>query len=220
MKKKLLIITIILIFIIFLYLIIGKISFNNYLNSTINYEKKINYSTNINMSIKTKITNSKINYDIIKSSNIKKIILENYVDNKIDNKIQKYIVKEKNKESTYVYNGKTYDKQEKNEEIININYTLLKKSKIKSYNLNTYKIKMKAYDAYNLVYKKQTMKKNNLNYDILVYVKMDKNNKFIKEISYTINNLNNSNDENQKIKYQVKIVNSDINNHNELKLPF
>ena len=220
MKKKLLIITIILIFIIFLYLIIGKISFNNYLNSTINYEKKINYSTNINMSIKTKITNSKINYDIIKSSNIKKIILENYVDNKIDNKIQKYIVKEKNKESTYVYNGKTYDKQEKNEEIININYTLLKKSKIKSYNLNTYKIKMKAYDAYNLVYKKQAMKKNNLNYDILVYVKMDKNNKFIKEISYTINNLNNSNDENQKIKYQVKIVNSDINNHNELKLPF
>ena len=64
------------------------------------------------------------------------------------------------------------------------------------------------------------MKKKDLDYNILVYVKVDKKNKFIKEISYTIDNLNNSNDENQKIKYQVRIVNSDINNHNELKLPF
>lgn len=220
MKKKVFIILFILIFIIFLYFIIGKITFNDYLDNTINYENKINYSTNINMSIKSKITSSKINYDIIKTSNVKKIILSNYVDNKLDNKIQKYIVKEKSKQVTYVYNGKTYDKQEKNEEKININYNLLKKSKLKSFTFNTFKIKMKAYDAYNLVYKKEVMKKKDLDYNILVYVKVDKKNKFIKEISYTTDNLNKTKDENTKIKYNVKIVNSDINNHNELKLPF
>ena len=220
MKKKVFIILFILVFTVFLYFIIGKITFNDYLDNTINYENKINYSTNINMSIKSKITSSKINYDIIKTSNVKKIILSNYVDNKLDNKIQKYIVNEKNKQVTYVYNGKTYDKQEKNEEKININYNLLEKSKLKSFTFNTFKIKMKAYDAYNLVYKKEVMKKKDLDYNILVYVKVDKKNKFIKEISYTINNLNKTKDETTKIKYNVKIVNSDINNHNELKLPF
>ena len=181
------------------------------MNNTINYKDKINYSTYIETSLKGQNT-LKINYEIIKTSNIKKIILSNYTNNKIENKIEKYIVNNK----VYVNDNGKYKELKDNEEKININYSYLKKSKVKKLNNNTYKIKMKAYDAYNMIYTKDVMNKKDLDKNIIVIIK--KENNFINEISYTINNLNNN--KNNPLKYKIKISNTNINNHDKLELPF
>ena len=78
---------------------------------------------------------------------------------------------------------------------------------------------MKAYDAYNLIYKKDVMKKNDLNFNIIVTVKKDNKTNFIKEISYKIDNIN-KNKEIKPISYKLKIVNTKINNNDKIDLPF
>ena len=212
MKKKLFIMVLIIILMIIIYYIYINISFNKLVNNTIYYENKINYNTNITLNINDKYNSSKIKYEIIKSNNIKKILLSNYKDNKLENKIEKYIV---NKD-VYIYdNGKYIKKNEQNEEFI-INYNYLKKAKIKSYNNNEYKIKIKALDAYNMIYNKKIMNEKNLNKYIYIKVIKDNKNDFIKEISYNIDNLNN--DKNNPLKYKVNIKNENINNHDNIKL--
>ena len=214
MKKKL-IIVLLFIIIIIIYFVYSKNTFNSLIDNTITYDNKINYNTNISLKIKSNITSSKINYDIVKSSNIKKIILTNYKDNKKENSILKYVVNN----NIYAFNGKTYELQNtKNEDFV-IKYKYLKNSKIKYYYNNTYVISMKIKDAYNLIYDEDIMKENKNDY-IDVLVTRDKKNNFIKKISYKINNINKSKNKNDTLKYEVKITNSNINNHDTLKLPF
>lgn len=213
MKKRLILVLLILIFLICIYFIYINVSFNNLIDNTINYKDKINYSTNVNTILKGQDT-LEISYEIIKTTNAKKILLSNYKNKKVENKIEKYIVNNK----VYVNDNGEYKELKDNEEKININYKLLKKSKVKLLSNNTYKIKMKANDAYNIIYKKKIMNKKELNKSIMVIVKKDKKNNFIKEISYKIDNLNN-NDDNPLI-YKIKIINSSINNYNSLQLPF
>ena len=212
MKKKLFIMVLIVILMIIIYYIYINISFNKLVNNTVYYENKINYNTNITLNMNDKYNSSKIKYEIIKSNNIKKILLSNYKDNKLENKIEKYIV---NKDVYINDNGKYIKKNEQNEEFI-INYNYLKKAKIKSYNNNEYKIKIKALDAYNMIYNKKIMNEKNLNKYIYIKVIKDNKNDFIKEISYNIDNLNN--DKNNPLKYKVNIKNENINNHDNIKL--
>ena len=213
MKKKILLVLLILVVMFLSYKIYIKISFNNLVNNTINYNDKINYSTDITTSIKGK-DYLKINYQIIKTSNKKKIILSNYINDNLENQIEKYIINDK----AYIYNNDKFEEIKNNEEKINVNYKKLKQSKVKLLTNNSYMIKMKASDAYNMVDIKDVMKEKDLNKNIIVTVKKDENNNFIKEISYTIDNLNNNKD--NPLKYKVEIINTDINNSNNIKLPF
>ena len=216
-------------FIIIIFFISRKITLNNYLDKTDEISKKINYSTNINLNIKDSNNNSKIEYEVVRSSNVKKITLFNYSNDKIVNDIKKYIVEKGSKKGSYIYDGKKYKKSDNIEEEFLIDYKEIK-DKIKSIkkvdnviiNNKKYKkyiVKMKSYDAYNLIYKDEILKKDDSNKDIEVEIYIDKSNNFIYKIKYEINDLNNSDDSNS-LDYNVEIVNKDINNTSDIKLPF
>ena len=72
--------------------------------------------------------------------------------------------------------------------------------------------------TYNLIYEKNIMSEKDLpgNVDVKIYV--DKSKSFVYKINYVIDNL--SNDKANNIKYYVEITNYDINNNNEINLPF
>ena len=216
MKKKIIIIVVVtIILIVFLYNIINKLKINNVINNTIKYEDKINYSTNIILSIKTKETSSKIDYDKIKSSNIEKITISNYLDQKLENRMIEYVVKENNKKTIYKYNGDTYEKTKNIIEDFKIDYEKLKHGKTKKLSKQKYVIKMKSYDAYNMLYSRKILSDKDTNKTIDVNIVVDIKNDFIKEISYEIDDINDN-----SIKYKVKLENRDINNHNKITLPF
>ena len=232
MKKYIkLILFMLLIIIIFLtiFFISRKIILNTYLNKTDENSKKINYSTNINLNIKDSNNNSKMEYEVVRSSYIKKITLFNYSNDVIVNDIKKYIVEKGSKKGSYIYDGKKYKKSDNIEEEFLIDYKELKDKikfikKVDNVTINNkkykkYIVKMKSYDAYNLIYKDEILKKDDSNKNIEVEIYIDKSNNFIYKIKYEINNLNNSDDSNS-LDYNVEIVNKDINNNNEIKLPF
>ena len=220
--KKVLLTVLLLIFVVIMFLIYRKYTLLKNIDYTIEYKDKINYSTNIILNINDLNNSSKIDYSVIKSSNIKQITLSNYNNDKLENKIYKYIVKKGNKEYTYLYNGETYEKVKNISDDFYVNYELLRKKikHIKSQSKNEYIVTMKAYDAYNLIYNKSVMSSKDINDTIDVKIVMDEENKFIKEISYEIDNLNNSDNTNKSLKYKVKIINQDINNHKTISLPF
>lgn len=215
--KYLVVIVLLILFLIF-YLIFKKNDLNRSIDNTINLKDKINYSTSITLEINDSYTSSKIQYDSIKSGNIKKINIINYIDSKNQNNIIKYEVGN----TTYVYNGKDYDVQKSSNDDFNINYELLKEKilKIESVKDNEYIVKMKACDAYNILYSNEVMSNDDI--DAIIYLKIvvDKDTNFIKKISYEIDNLNNSEYKNNMVSYKVDIENNDINNHDEIKLPF
>lgn len=215
--KYLVVIVLLILFLIF-YLIFKKNDLNRSIDNTINLKDKINYSTSITLEINDSYTSSKIQYDSIKSGNIKKINIINYIDSKNQNNIIKYEVGN----TTYVYNGKSYEKQEKNKEDFNINYELLKEKiiKIKNVKDNEYIVEMEASDAYNILYSKEVVSKDDIDATVYLKIVVDKDTNFIKKISYEIDNLNNSEYENNMVSYKVDIENNDINNHDEIKLPF
>lgn len=212
MKKRIMYIIIGVLLIFLCVIIIKKISLNSSINNTIKYKDKINYSTNIQLTIVDKNNSSKINYDIIRSSNAKKIVFSNYINDDLKNEISRYVINKKGKTKTYTYNGKTYDEIKNKKEEFNINYNLLKKGKLKSFKKNEYVIKMKSYNAYNLIYDKQIMTKKDLKSKVKVTIKVDDKTNFIKEISYNIKE--------KDLNYKVVIKNTDINNQKEIKLPF
>lgn len=230
MKKYIKIILIILgisLIFILVFLLNRKISLNSYLNKTIEYSKKINYTTNITLNVNDSYNNSKINYEVIHSSYIDKIMIENYTNNKLTSNILKYIVKEGSKKGSYVYDDGQYEKSDNITKEFYVDYGKLKQS-IKSIkkseeiviNDNSYKkyiVKMKSYDAYNLIYEKDILTKKDSNKYIDVYIYIDKTNNFVYKMEYAISNLNNSD---SSLDYNVEIINKDINNTNDIKLPF
>ncbi len=227
--KTILILLIIILISIIIFFIFQKVSLNNYLNNTIEYSNKINYTTNINLNIKDSNNNSKINYEIVRSSYINKITIENYINNTLTSNIDKYIITKGDKKGSYVYDNEEYKKLDEIKEEFNVNYQnlknnikFIKKSSneiINGVNYKKYIVKMKSYDAYNLIYENQILTKKDSDKYIDVEIYIDKTNNFVYKISYKINNLNNRND-NSSINYDVEIINKDINNTNDIKLPF
>ncbi len=220
MKKIIYILIIVLCFILS-YFIYRRLSFNNLINDVIDHDTKINYDTMIQLTLDNQSYSSKIELDIRKADNIKKITINNYRNNKLESNIYEYWIKENKKYITYVYNGIEFEKR-KSVNMINIDYKKLKDCilKIKSKRKNTYIVSMKAYDAYNIIYGSEVLSKKDLNKKIDVKIVKDDNKNFIKEISYKIDNLNNSSVDDKKTNYSVKIKNINIDNTNKIKLPF
>lgn len=220
MKKKIIIISLILLVISILlivsYKVINKVKLNGYIDKTIEYKDKINYSTNINLKIRTKESSSEVDYDIVKSYDLEKIVLSNKVDNKLKYRIIKYVETKNNKKTTYVYDGEQYEKDKKSKEIFNVRYEELKGRKVKKISKNKYEIRMKSYDAYNMIYPKDVVKEEATNKDIDVTIVIEEKTNFIKEIYYEIDDMGNNN----SMTYIVRIENRDINNHNKINLPF
>lgn len=228
--KIILIIIFILIVSIITFRISRKMSLNNYLSNTKNYSDKINYSTIINLSISDKNNSSTIDYEIDRFSYIRKILLKNYKDGELVNSISKYLVLNGKKKGSYVYNGKTYNKTSEIKEDFVVDYSFIK-DKIRSIeniknvvidgiNYKKYIVKIKSYDAYNIIYKDEILNKNDLDSIIQMNIYVDKSNSFVYKIEYTIDNLNNSNIDNNSLNYDVQIMNININNNDEIKLPF
>lgn len=211
----LLIFVVVMIIIIFSY---RKISFYNVVDNTVKLKDKINYTTNIELITQNKDVSMKINYEMIKSSNGKKISIDNYVNDEVQNNLLKYIVDKK----TYVYDNGKYEEKETTNDDFNVNYKNLKDKlvSLKSKSENKYVIKMNKYDAYNLIYDKEVLTKDKVKGTVDITILVNKKNNFIEEISYVIDDLDIYGNNHDLSKYSVKITNTDINNKNKIDLPF
>ena len=210
----LLIFVIVMVIVIFIY---RKVSFSNVMNNTIKLKDKINYTTNIKLTTKNKNVSMEIDYEMVKSSNIKMITIDNYLNNKTQNNLLKYVVDKK----TYVYEDGKYVERKDETDDFNVNYKYLKERlvSLKSKSGNKYVIKMNKYDAYNLIYNKEILTKDKINGTVDITILVDEKNNFIKEISYKIDDLDMYGDS-QLSTYTVKITNTNINTKEKLELPF
>ena len=228
-KVKIVVVLVVILFIFLGIFFVGKkVSLNNYLNKTNKYSNKINYTTGITLNIESLDKQSKIEYTIARTKDIKNIIISKYDDEELTSSINKYLVKENGKTKCYTKDSSSNKVSCDAKEDFNVDYKKLKKNIIKIKKVDNevinkvsykkYTVSMKKSDAYNLIYDKDIMNEKNLNGTVDVQILVDKSTNFIYEIDYVINNLNS--DSNNKIKYSVQINNFDFNNNNEINLPF
>lgn len=231
MKEK---VKIIIVFSVLLFIFLGifflgkKFSLNNYLNKTDKYSNEINYSTGIDLNIKSMDETSRLEYSIRRANNIKEITINKYNNEELTSNISKYLVTENGKSSCYMGNSENNSISCTAKEDFKIDYKSIKDKIIKivssdtitidDVNYKKYIVSMKKSDAYNLIYDDNIIEEKDLKGNINVEILIDKSNKFVYKIKYTINNLNNN--KNNKIKYKVEIINYDINNNDEIVLPF
>lgn len=228
-KVKIVVVLVVILFIFLGIFFVGKkVSLNNYLNKTEKYLNKINYTTGIILNIESLDKQSKIEYTIARTKDIKNIIISKYDDEELTSSINKYLVKENGKTKCYTKDSSSNKVSCDAKEDFNVDYKKLKKNIIKIKKVDNevinkvsykkYTVSMKKSDAYNLIYDKDIMNEKNLNGTVDVQILVDKSANFIYEIDYVIDNLNS--DSNNKIKYSVQINNFDFNNNNEINLPF
>ena len=228
-KVKIVVVLVVILFIFLGIFFMGKkVSLNNYLNKTNKYSNKINYTTGITLNIESLDKQSKIEYTIARTKDIKNIIISKYDDEELTSSINKYLVKENGKTKCYTKDSSSNKVSCDAKEDFNVDYKKLKKNIIKIKKVDNevinkvsykkYTVSMKKSDAYNLIYDKDIMNEKNLRGTIDVQILVDKSTNFIYEIDYVIDNLNS--DSNNKIKYSVQINNFDFNNNNEINLPF
>ncbi len=228
-KVKIVVVLVIILFIFLGIFFMGKkVSLNNYLNKTEKYSNKINYTTGITLNIESLDKQSKIEYTIARTKDIKNIIISKYDDEELTSSINKYLVKENGKTKCYTKDSSSNKVSCDAKEDFKIDYKKLKKNIIKIKKVDNevinkvsykkYTVSMKKSDAYNLIYDKDVMDEKNLSGTLDVQILVDKSTNFIYEIDYVIDNLNS--DSNNKIKYSVQINNFDFNNNNEINLPF
>ena len=228
-KVKIVVVLVVILFIFLGIFFVGKkVSLNNYLNKTEKYSNKINYTTGITLNIESLDKQSKIEYTIARTKDIKNIIISKYDDEELTSSINKYLVKENGKTKCYTKDSSSNKVSCDAKEDFNVDYKKLKKNIIKIKKVDNevinkvsykkYTVSMKKSDAYNLIYDKDIMNEKNLNGTVDVQILVDKSTNFIYEIDYVIDNLNS--DSNNKIKYSVQINNFDFNNNNEINLPF
>ena len=228
-KVKIVVVLVIILFIFLGIFFMGKkVSLNNYLNKTNKYSNKINYATGITLNIESLDKQSKIEYTIARTKDIKNIIISKYDDEELTSSINKYLVKENGKTKCYTKDSSSNKVSCDAKEDFKIDYKKLKKNIIKIKKVDNevinkvsykkYTVSMKKSDAYNLIYDKDVMDEKNLSGTLDVQILVDKSTNFIYEIDYVIDNLNS--DSNNKIKYSVQINNFDFNNNNEINLPF
>lgn len=228
-KVKIVVVLVVILFIFLGIFFMGKkVSLNNYLNKTNKYSNKINYTTGITLNIESLDKQSKIEYTIARTKDIKNIIISKYDDEELTSSINKYLVKENGKTKCYTKDSSSNKVSCDAKEDFKIDYKKLKKNIIKIKKVDNevinkvsykkYTVSMKKSDAYNLIYDKDVMDEKNLSGTLDVQILVDKSTNFIYEIDYVIDNLNS--DSNNKIKYSVQINNFDFNNNNEVNLPF
>ncbi len=228
-KVKIVVVLVVILFIFLGIFFMGKkVSLNNYLNKTNKYSNKINYTTGITLNIESLDKQSKIEYTIARTKDIKNIIISKYDDEELTSSINKYLVKENGKTKCYTKDSSSNKVSCDAKEDFKIDYKKLKKNIIKIKKVDNevinkvsykkYTVSMKKSDAYNLIYDKDVMDEKNLSGTVDVQILVDKSTNFIYEIDYVIDNLNS--DSNNKIKYSVQINNFDFNNNNEINLPF
>lgn len=228
-KVKIVVVLVVILFIFLGIFFMGKkVSLNNYLNKTEKYSNKINYTTGITLNIESLDKQSKIEYTIARTKDIKNIIISKYDDEELTSSINKYLVKENGKTKCYTKDSSSNKVSCDAKEDFKIDYKKLKKNIIKVKKVDNevinkvsykkYTVSMKKSDAYNLIYDKDVMDEKNLSGTVDVQILVDKSTNFIYEIDYVIDNLNS--DSNNKIKYSVQINNFDFNNNNEINLPF
>lgn len=228
-KVKIVVVLVIILFIFLGIFFMGKkVSLNNYLNKTEKYSNKINYTTGITLNIESLDKQSKIEYTIARTKDIKNIIISKYDDEELTSSINKYLVKENGKTKCYTKDSSSNKVSCDAKEDFKIDYKKLKKNIIKIKKVDNevinkvsykkYTVSMKKSDAYNLIYDKDVMDEKKLSGTVDVQILVDKSTNFIYEIDYVIDNLNS--DSNNKIKYSVQINNFDFNNNNEINLPF
>lgn len=228
-KVKIVVVLVVILFIFLGIFFMGKkVSLNNYLNKTNKYSNKINYTTGITLNIESLDKQSKIEYTIARTKDIKNIIISKYDDEELTSSINKYLVKENGKTKCYTKDSSSNKVSCDAKEDFKIDYKKLKKNIIKIKKVDNevinkvsykkYTVSMKKSDAYNLIYDKVVMDEKNLSGTLDVQILVDKSTNFIYEIDYVIDNLNS--DSNNKIKYSVQINNFDFNNNNEINLPF
>lgn len=228
-KVKIVVVLVVILFIFLGIFFVGKkVSLNNYLNKTEKYSNKINYTTGITLNIESLDKQSKIEYTIARTKDIKNIIISKYDDEELTSSINKYLVKENGKTKCYTKDSSSNKVSCDAKEDFNVDYKKLKKNIIKIKKVDNevinkvsykkYIVSMKKSDAYNLIYDKDIMNEKNLSGTVDVQILVDKSTNFIYEIDYVIDNLNS--DSNNKIKYSVQINNFDFNNNNEINLPF
>ena len=228
-KVKIVVVLVVILFIFLGIFFVGKkVSLNNYLNKTNKYSNKINYTTGITLNIESLDKQSKIEYTIARTKDIKNIIISKYDDEELTSSINKYLVKENGKTKCYTKDSSSNKVSCDAKEDFKIDYKKLKKNIIKIKKVDNevinkvsykkYTVSMKKSDAYNLIYDKDVMDEKNLSGTVDVQILVDKSTNFIYEIDYVIDNLNS--DSNNKIKYSVQINNFDFNNNNEINLPF
>ena len=228
-KVKIVVVLVVILFIFLGIFFMGKkVSLNNYLNKTNKYSNKINYTTGITLNIESLDKQSKIEYTIARTKDIKNIMISKYDDEELTSSINKYLVKENGKTKCYTKDSSSNKVSCDAKEDFKIDYKKLKKNIIKikkvdnevinKFSYKKYTISMKKSDAYNLIYDKDVMDEKNLSGTVDVQILVDKSTNFIYEIDYVIDNLNS--DSNNKIKYSVQINNFDFNNNNEINLPF
>lgn len=228
-KVKIVVVLVVILFIFLGIFFVGKkVSLNNYLNKTEKYSNKINYTTGIILNIESLDKQSKIEYTIARTKDIKNIIISKYDDEELTSSINKYLVKENGKTKCYTKDSSSNKVSCDAKEDFNVDYKKLKKNIIKIKKVDNevinkvsykkYTVSMKKSDAYNLIYDKDIMNEKNLRGTVDVQILVDKSTNFIYEIDYVIDNLNS--DSNNKIKYSVQINNFDFNNNNEINLPF
>ena len=228
-KVKIVVVLVVILFIFLGIFFMGKkVSLNNYLNKTNKYSNKINYTTGITLNIESLDKQSKIEYTITRTKDIKNIIISKYDDEELTSSINKYLVKENGKTKCYTKDSSSNKVSCDAKEDFKIDYKKLKKNIIKIKKVDNevinkvsykkYTVSMKKSDAYNLIYDKDVMDEKKLSGTLDVQILVDKSTNFIYEIDYVIDNLNS--DSNNKIKYSVQINNFDFNNNNEINLPF
>lgn len=228
-KVKIVVVLVVILFIFLGIFFMGKkVSLNNYLNKTNKYSNKINYTTGITLNIESLDKQSKIEYTITRTKDIKNIIISKYDDEELTSSINKYLVKENGKTKCYTKDSSSNKVSCDAKEDFKIDYKKLKKNIIKIKKVDNevinkvsykkYTVSMKKSDAYNLIYDKDVMDEKKLSGTVDVQILVDKSTNFIYEIDYVIDNLNS--DSNNKIKYSVQINNFDFNNNNEINLPF
>ena len=106
-KVKIVVVLVVILFIFLGIFFVGKkVSLNNYLNKTNKYSNKINYTTGITLNIESLDKQSKIEYTIARTKDIKNIIISKYDDEELTSSINKYLVKdEKKKNITWKIEG-------------------------------------------------------------------------------------------------------------------
>lgn len=235
-KKKIIILSIsfvlIITIIIFLINILKRVSFNSYIDNTIKYFKEINYNTNINLSINSKESKSELQYLLDKTKSVVHEEYYQYVEDKLQNHINNYYVTKSSGIKLYTEVKGTYNSEniQKINTIFDINYNDLKekssnikylgKEKIDNKKYLKYSVKMKVYDIYNIIYKENILTSEDNNNFSTLYIYIDKDLGLVYKIDSTIDNLNNTTYDVNKLNYKIEIINTKLNNNKAINLPF
>lgn len=154
-KVKIVVVLVVILFIFLGIFFMGKkVSLNNYLNKTNKYSNKINYTTGITLNIGSLDKQSKIEYTIARTKDIKNIIISKYDDEELTSSINKYLVKENGKTKCYTKDSSSNKVSCDAKEDFKIDYKKLKKNIIKIKKVDNEVINKVSYKKYNRSMKK------------------------------------------------------------------